>query len=46
MKQNRIYEDNRGKFCKNGCGHKARIKGLCNECYKKQRNKNNIDEKI
>lgn len=25
---------NRGKKCLNGCGFNARIKGLCNYCYR------------
>jgi hypothetical protein len=35
------YEHNRGKTClTSGCGHKARIKGLCVNCYSAQYKKN------
>jgi hypothetical protein len=34
------YQANKGKYCSvSGCKNKARVKGLCTECYNLKRKK-------
>jgi hypothetical protein len=39
------YQDNKGKYCSvSGYNKKARVKGLCTDCYNIQERKRRINE--